>query len=238
MTAIASPDDGTPAGRSADRAARPWVIKIGGSLADWHRLGTWLDVVSRPGHLHPVVVVPGGGPFADAVRDAQDTWRFDDRLAHRMALLAMEQFGLMLHGICPTLQPAATRERLRSLIRARMPAVWLPSAMALDQPEIAESWEVTSDSLAAWLAVELDAAALVLVKSGPCPCSATDAASLARDGLVDAAFPLWRGRFAGESWCIHRDNHILMEEALAGRGTPGCALLRCPEVEPLPSVRA
>ncbi|SMF88976.1 hypothetical protein SAMN02982917_6567 [Azospirillum oryzae] len=238
MTANASPSDGSPADRSPDAAARPWVIKIGGSLSDWHRLGTWLDLIDRPGHLHPLVIVPGGGPFADAVRDAQDNWRFDDRLAHRMALLAMEQFGLMLHGICPGLQTAATRERLRSLIRARMPAVWLPSAMALDQPEIAESWDVTSDSLAAWLAVELDAAALVLVKSGPCPCAATDAAALARDGLVDAAFPHWRARFAGESWCIHRDNHILMEEALAGRATPGCPLLRSPEAELLPGVRA
>jgi aspartokinase-like uncharacterized kinase len=237
MTANASPEDGS-ANAAGNASARPWVIKIGGSLSDWHRLGTWLDLIARPGHLHPVVIVPGGGPFADAVRDAQDNWRFDDRLAHRMALLAMEQFGLMLHGICPTLHTAATRERLRSLIRARMPAVWLPSAMALDQPEIAESWDVTSDSLAAWLAVELDAAALVLVKSGPCPCAATDAASLARDGLVDAAFPLWRARFAGDSWCIHRDDHPLMEKALAGRGSPGCPLLRCPEGEPMPSVRA
>lgn len=232
MTANASPEDG-----SRDAAARPWVIKIGGSLSDWHRLGTWLDLIARPGHLHPLVIVPGGGPFADAVRDAQDNWRFDDRLAHRMALLAMEQFGLMLHGICPTLQTAATHERLRSLIRARMPAVWLPSAMVLDRPEIAESWEVTSDSLAAWLAVELDAAALVLVKSGPCPCAATDAASLARDGLVDAAFPHWRARFSGESWCIHRDNHSLMEEALVGRANPGCGLLRNPEAELLPGMR-
>lgn len=238
MMANPSPADGSPTDRSPDAAVRPWVIKIGGSLSDWHRLGTWLDLIARPGHLHPLVIVPGGGPFADAVRDAQDNWRFDDRLAHRMALLAMEQFGLMLHGICPTLQTAATHERLRSLIRARMPAVWLPSAMVLDHPEIAESWEVTSDSLAAWLAVELDAAALVLVKSGSCPCSATDAAALARDGLVDAAFPHWRARFPGESWCIHRDNHHLMEEALAGRGTPGCPLLRSPEVELLPGVRA
>ena len=61
--------------------------------------------------------------------------------------------------------------------------------------------------------------------------------ALARDGLVDAAFPHWRARFSGESWCIHRDNHSLMEEALAGRANPGCGLLRNPEAELLPGVR-
>ena len=206
---------------------RPWVVKIGGSLAsDWDLLAAWLDLLARPGHAVPVVVVPGGGPFADAVRDAQDSWRFGDRLAHRMALLAMDQFGLMLHGICPALHAAADEARITALAGAGRAAVWLPSALASSQPEIAESWEASSDSLAAWLAARLNAAALVLVKAGPCPCASTDPAALARDGMVDAAFPAWRARFAGATWCVHRERLAAMEAALAGRGAPGCGLPR------------
>lgn len=227
------PDPDRPAGRSP----RPWIVKIGGSLAsDWDLLAVWLELLARPGHVAPIVVVPGGGPFADAVRDAQDCWRLGGPVAHRMALLAMDQFGLMLHGICPALHPADRAGPLAALVAAGRPAVWLPSAMALGQPETAEQWEVTSDSLAAWLAVRLDAAALVLVKSGPCPCSGADPASLAHDGLVDAAFPAWRARFAGATWCIHRDRHAAMAAALAGRGRPGCGLPRVSP--PRPAARA
>ena len=46
-----------------------------------------------------VVVVPGGGPFADAVRTAQGLWQFSDEVAHVMAIGAMDQFGRMLCGI-------------------------------------------------------------------------------------------------------------------------------------------
>jgi 5-(aminomethyl)-3-furanmethanol phosphate kinase len=67
-------------------------------------------------------------------------------------------------------------------------ALWRPSSMAEAAPEIAASWEVTSDSLAAWLARKLGARKLLLVKStaaqGP-----LEPQRLAERGLVDLAFP-------------------------------------------------
>ena len=62
-----------------------WVVKLGGSLAYSPELPHWLSALAHT----DAVIVPGGGPFADTVRDAQQIWRFDDATAHAMALLAI-----------------------------------------------------------------------------------------------------------------------------------------------------
>lgn len=162
------------------------VVKLGGSLHPAPELPDWLAALSAAGGR--AVLVPGGGPFADQVREAQARWRFHDRTAHRMALLAMEQYGLMLCGLEPGLIPAASREDMLAVLARGDTPVWLPSQLCLDNPEIPENWDVTSDSLAAWLAAHLDAEALALVKHAV-PAGEWSAATLAREGLVDPAFP-------------------------------------------------
>ena len=52
-----------------------WVVKLGGSLYDSRHLPCWLDALSKTG----AIVVPGGGGFADRVRQAQVRWRFGDK---------------------------------------------------------------------------------------------------------------------------------------------------------------
>lgn len=175
------------------------VVKLGGSLSDAATLPGWLETLAGLGGR--VVLVPGGGPFADQVRAAQRRWRFDDRTAHRMALLAMEQYGLMLAALHPALRPARSAREIGAARRAGLVPVWLPSAMALGRPEIAESWEVTSDSLAAWLAARIGLRRVVLVKSAAVPDDAP-AAALVASGLVDPLLPamLRAGRVAG--WCV------------------------------------
>ena len=72
-----------------------WVVKLGGSLAHSPDLNSWLDVFSDPSGIK-VVIVPGGGSYADEVRRSQKISGFDDDTAHRMAILAMDKFGLWL----------------------------------------------------------------------------------------------------------------------------------------------
>lgn len=162
------------------------VVKLGGSLHDAPELEGWLRVLGAADGR--VVLVPGGGPFADRVRAAQSRWRFADAAAHRMALLAMEQYGLMLCGLEAGLRPAASREDILAILAEKGTPVWLPSRLCLANPDIPESWDVTSDSLALWLAGYLGAAALALVKYET-PEPGLDAGALARAGLVDGAFP-------------------------------------------------
>ena len=65
--------------------APPTIVKLGGSLvSDAARLGRLLGALADGGEGR-CVVVPGGGPFADAVRQAQGRLGFSDALARRDA---------------------------------------------------------------------------------------------------------------------------------------------------------
>lgn len=166
------------------------VVKLGGSLAAAGTLRSWLEVLCANGRGR-CVVVPGGGEFADAVRAAQQRDRFSDAAAHRMALLAMEQYALLLADLAPTLRLAQSEEDIRARVADGDIALWLPSRMVLADPLIAANWTVTSDSLAAWLARRLAAERLILVKSAAAPSPTASPSALAALGLVDPAFPAY-----------------------------------------------
>ncbi|MGH8630765.1 MAG: aspartate kinase, partial [Burkholderiales bacterium] len=148
----------------------------------------WLRLIATYGAAK-AVLVPGGGPFADAVREAQEKSGFGEHTAHRMALLAMEQFGLMLCGLQSGLVPAGSGATIRSAFARGEVPVWMPSTMVLSDPSIPESWEVTSDSLSAWLASRLDASTLVLVKSVRLTEPQPPVEEWAARGWVDSGFP-------------------------------------------------
>ena len=105
-------------------------------------LAQWLSAVADAGGGR-AVLVPGGGPFADAVRVAQRRQRFDDASAHRMALLAMEQYGLMLTGMQSGLVAADSSAAITRILASGRVPVWMPCAMVLGCPEIPPSWDVT-----------------------------------------------------------------------------------------------
>jgi dihydroneopterin aldolase len=162
------------------------VVKLGGSLAKARTLKGWLAALaSGKGRA---VVVPGGGVFADVVRDQQERLHFSARAAHRMAILAMEQYGWALADMGAGMTACADESEMRDALSRGSIPVWLPSAMAFADADIPESWDVTSDSLSAWLARRLGATRLILVKSTPAP-RPVDPELLAARGLVDRLFP-------------------------------------------------
>lgn len=177
-----------------------WVVKLGGSLAEDSSLQEWLRTLAEYGRGR-VVIVPGGGRFADQIRMMQQCWKFNDRIAHSMALLSMHQIGLLFLGLEPRLELCRTQE-IPAALRRWKAAVWLPQIAELDQDGVPASWAVTSDSLAAWLAGKIAAKRLVLVKS---KVSTTQDPILLRNaGIVDAAFPDWLPATV-EFNCYHRN---------------------------------
>lgn len=164
-----------------------WVVKLGGSLSEDANLKGWLWSLAEYGG-GKAVIVPGGGRFADQVRILQQRWEIDDRIAHRMAILAMHQTGLLFLGLDPRLELSRTEE-IRGVLRQGKTPVWLPEVAELDRAGVPASWAVTSDSLAAWLAGRLNAERLVLVKS-KAPAN-LDPIALKKSGIVDEAFPDW-----------------------------------------------
>lgn len=166
-----------------------WVVKIGGSMTRDPRLPHWLQMLATLGGGR-VTVVPGGGAFADAARQAQAHWGVDDLAGHNMAVLAMAQVAHLLHALEPRLPLVQHDAEIREALHAGRPALWLPLPLRRTQPDEITSWEVTSDSLALWLARRLNAERLVVVKA----CEVDPGLGLAElgaSGVLDRRFATW-----------------------------------------------
>lgn len=141
------------------------VIKIGGGLtAIPDALDRVCAAITEVSQDHRLLVVPGGGPFADSVRDFQGQFTVSDDAAHWMALLAMDQFGYVLAekiaGSVLLDEPGAVAAAVRlGRVGVLAPSRWMRSADVLPH-----SWDVTSDSIAAFVAGALEAARLILIK--------------------------------------------------------------------------
>lgn len=128
--------------------AEPYVIKIGGSLEG--EIDPILAVLRRS--PCPCLIVPGGGRFAEKIRRTG----IEGEHAHWMAIAAMEQFGWLIasRGVaCVSL-----------LHRPEELEVFLPYITLRESDPLPHTWDVTSDTIAAWVAhvLGLD---LILLKS-------------------------------------------------------------------------
>jgi len=127
-------------------ASLPLVVKLGGSLIDHVP-----DLVSAFRRTErPLVIVPGGGVFADTVRKTP----VGDSAAHWMAIAAMDQYGWYIasHGLPPA----------DHLVQPEKTVVFLPYCTMRNRDPLPKSWTVTSDSIAAWIADVLSSDLLIL----------------------------------------------------------------------------
>lgn len=144
------------------------AIKVGGSLASIDgALRTVGSALAGRASTEPLIVIPGGGPFADTVRAFADQHPLSRSAAHWMAILGMDQYAFALAEQIPGARVVddllgIQRAHSEGVIPVLAPSRWLRAA-----DELPHRWEVTSDSLAAYLAMLLGAERLVLVKATP-----------------------------------------------------------------------
>ncbi len=198
-----------------------WVVKLGGSLCEDPLLVDWLEVLSDLGGGR-VIIVPGGGNFAEASRRAQAHWHFDDLAGHNMAVLGMGQFAFMLNGLQSELEMCASEEDMIATMHRGRVALWMPLALLRKQSDELTNWGVTSDSLALWLAQRLNAERVVLVKSCPLP-PLSDWQAFADEGIVDRAFPQMAGALGNIVSMLERTEVERMRAMLLDASSP-CAL--------------
>jgi aspartokinase-like uncharacterized kinase len=166
------------------------VVKVGGSLYDLPDLGPrlrrWSQALGGE-----VLLVPGGGPTAGAVRELDYWQKLGEEQAHWLALGAL---SLNAQFLARTLAPAAVVEvpQDRLYLEAGVVPIIDPQAFVLmderSSDHLPHTWDVTSDSIAARLATLTGARNLVLLKSVTIPpeMSWAEASQL---GLVDVMFP-------------------------------------------------
>ena len=142
------------------------VVKVGGGLAREagdSALRTLCRAIGDAGARHPLLIVPGGAAFADAVREHDSRFDLDAATSHRMAILAMDQFGWLLSDLIPGAVRCLDLASARAAAARGETPVLLPAALLAGDP-LPASWAVTSDSIAAWVAGAAAPARLVLVK--------------------------------------------------------------------------
>jgi aspartokinase-like uncharacterized kinase len=151
------------------------VVKVGGALLrDPARLDAVLHAVAEAARERRLVVVPGGGIFADAVRAADAALRLGDGTAHWMAVLAMDQYAHLLAERAPNGSLVVGGAEIGAAHAAGRLPVLAPYAWLRAADPLPHAWEVTSDSIAAWVAGALGAGTLVLVKPAGAPSDSVD----------------------------------------------------------------
>ena len=176
---------------------KPLVVKLGGSTAGHAEMQRWIDVLASATFL--LVIVPGGGPFADQVRISQKRIEYSDDAAHAMAILAMDQLGIVIAERHKRMRVARSIAEIDEVLYAGCTPVWLPSSMTLGAVDIPCSWQITSDSLSAWLAGKLRADNLLLVKQTDEYQHYASVPELAAAGIVDSMLP----DMLGEGTSLH-----------------------------------
>jgi aspartokinase-like uncharacterized kinase len=141
------------------------VFKVGGGLlkqpGDLDRV---LAFISDRARRQRVLIVPGGGPFADAVRAVDARVGLSDDAAHWMAIRAMEQYASVIADRMPGSVLVSDLPEIDAAIAASRVPVLTPYRWVRDADPLPHSWDVTSDSIAAWVAGAVGACRIVLVK--------------------------------------------------------------------------
>ncbi|MEM3586746.1 MAG: hypothetical protein QXO71_05415 [Candidatus Jordarchaeaceae archaeon] len=128
-----------------------FVIKVGGSLSrNKSTLKSLFNELAAISRNHKLLVIPGGGVFADFVRRIYHKFNISDDAAHWMAILAMDQMAFLFSEFHPNVKIVSSIEEAMQINRGFIP-VLTPSRIMFDSDPLPHSWDVTSDSIAAYI---------------------------------------------------------------------------------------
>lgn len=140
------------------------IVKVGGSLALYpEKLKVLCAKLSEISTKHKLIVVPGGGGFADLVRDLDKLFSLSNEASHRMAILGMDQYGVLLSDLMLCSCSVNQLENVQKVLDSRKLPVFLPSNLLLSKDPLENSWDVTSDSIAVYIAGQLHISEVLLV---------------------------------------------------------------------------
>lgn len=129
------------------------VVKVGGSLALYpEKLRDLCTKLTKASQKHELIIVPGGGEFADVVRSLDTRFSLSCGASHKMAILGMDQYGFMLSDLMPNSVVVSKLEEIEYSFEMGKVPIFLPSNLLLKDDPLENSWNVTSDAIALYLA--------------------------------------------------------------------------------------
>ena len=184
---------------------KPTVLKLGGSLLNVPDLALRLLALVDQQQLHPAVVITGGGRLADVVRQYDDQWGLSADVSHQQAIATMGINAAVLRSLHDRFVDSVTPES--NAVGIPAPDRLLHDQQDSDDTLLPASWDVTSDSIAAWLAGRLQARQLILLKSTDPPNDdlPLSVARLQQTELVDRWLPLALRGVRQLMWCNLRN---------------------------------
>lgn len=142
-----------------------WILHLSSTLIGQPSLQAWLDLVERLGD-GKVIIVPDAGDMLLSTQWALSKYEVNalsNVTINRMVLRAMEQYGLLMRGLCSKLVEGHTELELAERGWQHRGILWMPTQMVQREQILIESDQTGAASLAAWLAHRLGAEHLVMV---------------------------------------------------------------------------
>lgn len=141
------------------------VIKVGGSLSKYpNKLRKLCLKINDLSQRHPLLIIPGGAKFVDTVREYFNTFLLSEDTAHWMAILGMDQYGLLLSELIPSSKLIYIPEEYINFIESSGVPILLPYKYMYENDPLEHSWDVTSDSISLYIAWKLNSEQLILIK--------------------------------------------------------------------------
>ncbi|AEH06743.1 [5-(aminomethyl)furan-3-yl]methyl phosphate kinase [Methanothermococcus okinawensis] len=137
------------------------LIKIGGSLTYYAK--PLLNKLKRfsDEYEEKIIVVPGGGAFANVVRELNEKGGLNNRSSHKLATMSMDMMGIYFSEIS-NIKTADNLYDAKYILKNDNIVILLPSKIVLSTDELPCSWDVTSDSIGAHIARLLNLNSIII----------------------------------------------------------------------------
>ena len=169
------------------------VVKLGGSLMHSAKELVKEIISYSRSNGERILIVPGGGVFAETVRKVNAS----EEASHWMAILGMEQYGYFLAD-------GTEAKPVEDLDIKEGACIILPYNLLKKRDELPHTWDVTSDSIAAWIAHQLKARFIKV----------TDVDGVYIDGTLIKEIDA--GELVGKETCVDAElPHFLMEHKMS-----------------------
>lgn len=142
------------------------IFKIGGSiLEDFENLNSTISQLTylyEKDIIQKIILIPGGGSFANFIRKIYSELKFTDELAHWMSIISMNYNGIELGKKFPKLEAFEDYGRLKDIEKTF--SIFLPYQFIKENDKLPHNWQVTSDSIALFIAKKLGLKECFLIK--------------------------------------------------------------------------